>query len=94
MTMRRHSWKTTLGGALGGFGLALIAIDPAWLKIGLVISALGQFFNGLFARDNNRSSQDAGVRPQAEPAGGPAGSRRSGNPAPTGGRHPGPLPLP
>lgn len=53
------SWKTTLGGSISALGLALVVIDPTWTKIGLVISALGQFFSGMFGRDNNVSSEQA-----------------------------------
>lgn len=51
-----HNWKTNLGGALNGFGLALVAIDPAWSKWGLLIAAAGAAYTGLVARDYNVSS--------------------------------------
>lgn len=57
------SWKTTLGGALGALGLAIVAISPEFKTIGLVIAAFGQFFNGLFGRDNNVTSEEAGAKP-------------------------------
>lgn len=50
------NWKTNLGGALSSFGLAIVAIDPAWSKYGLLLAALGTAITGLFARDYNVSS--------------------------------------
>lgn len=51
--MRSH-WKTTLGGALTAFGLAVGQIDPAWMKRGMAIAAAGGFFTALFAADRSR----------------------------------------
>ena len=55
------SWKTSLGGALTALGLAVVAIDPEWTKMGLLIAAGGAFVNGLFGRDNNVTSKEAGA---------------------------------
>ena len=40
------NWKTNLGGAVTSFGLAIVAIDPAWAKAGLVIAAVGTVLTG------------------------------------------------
>lgn len=62
----KKSWKTTLGGSLNAFGLALPLIDPAWTKAGLVIAAIGAFINGVVGRDNSITSEDAGLNPKPE----------------------------
>lgn len=69
--MFKGSWKTTLGGALGGTGTVLMgagALDwmPAKYKtismmIGFGMMAFGTFFGLLFARDNNVTSEKAGA---------------------------------
>lgn len=62
------SWKTTIGGAAGALGLAIAAIapdDPNWVKVGMLVAALGNFAAGLFARDNDKTSEQVNA-PQAE----------------------------
>ena len=54
-----RNWKTNLGGALSSFGLAVVAIDPAWGKYGLLIAAVGTALTGLFARDYNVSTEQS-----------------------------------
>lgn len=53
------NWKTNLGGAVTSFGLAIVAIDPAWAKAGLVIAAVGALINGLAGRDFNVSTEQS-----------------------------------
>ena len=62
------SWKTTLGAALVSFGTTFGLIYPEHTKIGALIVAAGTAFGLLFARDNNVSSEQAGVKPEAPKA--------------------------
>jgi hypothetical protein len=51
------SWKTTLAGILTAIGLFMSSMDDPTLKgIGGIVSAVGAFLTGLFARDNNKTS--------------------------------------
>lgn len=59
------SWKTSLGGALVCLGAAIGQIYPEHAKEGALLAALGTAFGLVFARDNNVSSEAAGVRSQA-----------------------------
>lgn len=71
----RSSWKTTLGGCLGSAGAALIAgaaANPSWMypweqhtcyALGFAFAIVGPFVSGLFARDVDVSSEEAGVKP-------------------------------
>lgn len=43
-----NNWKLRLGAALSTLGLAVAAIDPAYVKTGLLIAAGGGFFKILF----------------------------------------------
>ncbi len=62
------SWKTTLGGVaaiLGGLGLVAKMIsdgDYGSDKIMSAVAAIGAGFTGIFARDNNVTSEDAGIK--------------------------------
>ena len=61
--MKRASWKTTLGGIIALIGPVLPQILPpefAW--IGQAVSSLGVAFGLISARDNNKSSEDVGVK--------------------------------
>ena len=58
------SWKTTVGGILSGGGILFAQHFPDWSKWGLFASALGSVILGLSARDNNKSSEDVGVKPK------------------------------
>jgi len=56
------SWKTTLAGALAALGAFFLTQDFAGAQfIGAILAAAGPFFTGLFARDNDVSSEDAGA---------------------------------
>lgn len=66
----KKSIKTTIGGALAAVGSSLSAgavyyNSEIWAPIvgisGMVINGLGVFFLGLSSRDNNVSSEDAGI---------------------------------
>ncbi len=57
------SWKTTLGGILLGIGVPLASAGTGFYHtIGIILSSVGGIIMGGFARDNNVSSQDVGIR--------------------------------
>lgn len=64
------SWKTTLGGLLSGLGGLLLLLpetnSSATLlrHAGALLLALGTSITGLAARDNNKTSEDVGAKPQ------------------------------
>lgn len=71
------SWKTTVFGlmaAIGGAvltGLATGFIDPGdlpkWVKgVAGLLSVIGTAGIGFFARDNNKTSEDVGAKPQGK----------------------------
>ena len=70
------NWRTTLGGAVFGFGTFLMGASAltafnstqfpskwinACLFSGFLLQGLGGFFNGLFARDRKVSDEQAGA---------------------------------
>ncbi len=73
----QKSWKTTVGGSVGALGTALFGapitlavIDKEYIPkavvsvmviSGVIFMAVGTFLNGLFARDNDKTSEDVGV---------------------------------
>ena len=64
----KSSWKTTLWGLLGSAGAVCIALaqvfpqNKGWAVAGAVATALGIGGLGVTARDNNRTSEDIGLR--------------------------------
>lgn len=66
------SWKTTLGGSITALGGALLgAGELGWIKeehrypiklLGLLATILGPFMIGIFARDNDKSSEEVGAK--------------------------------
>lgn len=56
------SWKTTLGGAVNAFGMAGVLIYPEHAKPFLLLAALGTSFGLMFARDNDKTSEDVGAK--------------------------------
>lgn len=60
------SWKTTLCGALAALGTFLTTVkEPTWLAtVGTVLVGLGSAGLGLFARDNNRTSEEVNAGPK------------------------------
>lgn len=59
------SWQTTLFGILAAAGLAMSqgANPGSWLHlIGQVLAVVGTGGIGVTARDNNKSSEDVGVK--------------------------------
>ncbi len=74
--MKQKSWKTTLGGCLATAGKAMfgwpiiLAVNGhtpsqsllmGFLIAGLSLDMAGTFCNGLWARDNDKTSEDVGV---------------------------------
>lgn len=68
----KKSWKTTIGGSLTAAGVVLLgAIAMDWMPqkvktgfmiTGFVMTAAGALTNGLFGRDNNVTSEEAGSK--------------------------------
>ena len=58
------SWKTTVSGAVAALGTYLTTqTDPAWLPmVGKLMVALGTAGVGIFARDNDKSSESVGAK--------------------------------
>jgi len=59
------SWKTTLAGAIAALGAFLAEANgiPEWLQfVGKLLAYIGTAGIGLFARDNNVSSEVAGAK--------------------------------
>jgi hypothetical protein len=57
------SWKTTVGGILLAIGTPLSASgEGIYQTIGVLMAAVGAVMLGITARDNNVSSEDAGVK--------------------------------
>jgi len=60
--MKSRSWKTTLGGLLALIGANLALFWPEHCaKLGGFLAALGSGLGLLFARDNDKSSEDVGA---------------------------------
>ncbi len=59
------SWKTTIAGAIAALGVYLTGIEnpePAWLgTVGEIMGAAGALLVGLWARDNDKSSEAVGA---------------------------------
>jgi hypothetical protein len=55
------SWKTTLAGAIGALGIYL-STQPGFEIVGQILAGLGSFLTGLFARDNDKTSEDVGAQ--------------------------------
>lgn len=64
--MKQGSWKTTLAGAVGALGVYLQSqTQYGWAPMtGQIMCGLGTFLIGYFARDNNVSSEQAGIKPK------------------------------
>lgn len=58
------SWKTTVCGAVAAAatGIAGANIDPLLTKICGIVAALATGLIGLFARDNDKSSEDVNAK--------------------------------
>ena len=60
----KGSWKTTVAGAIAALGGYLTTVtEPSWLStLGKTMATLGTLAIGLFARDNNVTSENAGAK--------------------------------
>lgn len=61
------SWQTTTFGILGAVGSAVALVEglPAWVyPVGKLLTALGVAGLGMAARDHDKSSEDAGIKPK------------------------------
>ena len=57
------SWKTTVAGAIAAVGTYLVANETGIAHvIGQILVGAGPFLLGLFARDNNVTSEAAGAK--------------------------------
>ena len=57
------SWKTTVGGIVTACGLAMSASTNATVHIiGIAVAGLGALLTGTSARDNNVTSEQAGIK--------------------------------
>jgi hypothetical protein len=58
------SWKTTAAGAVAAAasGIASANLDPLITKIAGIVAALATGLVGLFARDNDKSSEDVAAK--------------------------------
>jgi hypothetical protein len=58
------SWKTTLCGAIAAAagGIAAANLDPLVTKIATVVSSLASGLVGLFARDNDKTSESVNAK--------------------------------
>lgn len=62
-TMKKVSWKTTVGGIVLAGGQAILATgNPTYEWVGHILTALGGFLVGASARDNNVTSEQSGAK--------------------------------
>lgn len=54
------SWKTTLAGAIAALGVYFQTV-PETQFVGDILAGAGAFLTGLFARDNDKTSEQIGV---------------------------------
>lgn len=62
--MKQASWKTLVSGIVGAIGVYLSSQTQfSWAPVtGQILTGLGVFLTGMFARDNNVTSEAAGAK--------------------------------
>lgn len=59
----KTSWKTTVAGIMLGFGTPLsTAGEGIYKTVGVILAAVGGLLLGLAARDNDVTSESAGIK--------------------------------
>lgn len=61
--MGNKSWKTTVAGAISALGVFITTqTQYSWAAVtGQVLTGLGTFLMGMWARDNDKTSADVGA---------------------------------
>lgn len=55
------SWKTTVAGAVGAVGAYFSTLEGSWKVAGQILTGLATFLLGMFARDNDKTSEQVGA---------------------------------
>lgn len=56
------SWKTTLAGAVSALGLYFTSLPGNMHLVGQILTGVGTFLVGMWARDNDKSSENVGAK--------------------------------
>ncbi len=58
----KKSWKTTMAGAVGALGTYFSTLEGSWKVAGQILVGLSTFLLGMFARDNDKTSEQVGAK--------------------------------